>query len=1257
MSTTQKCPQCGAPLAEDAPGGLCPRCLMALNLKTETVFTDAPSAATPPPTPAELAPHFPQLEILECLGRGGMGVVYKARQPQLDRIVALKILAPERVTDARFAGRFLREAKTLAKLSHPNIVTVHDFGQVDGYFYLLMEFVDGVNLRELLRGGRLSPKEALAIVPSICEALQYAHDRGIVHRDIKPENILLDKEGRVKIADFGIARILADAAAEGAAGEPEAGAAPGMTAEGVLGTPKYMAPEQAEKPREVDHRADIYSLGVVFYEMLTGELPGKQLEPPSRKVQIDVRLDEVVLRALEKKPELRYQQASEVKTVVETIASESEKPEARSQNADYAYNPWQPVILFLGLILNLILFIIGFIVPFPISLIPLVIAPIGFIVVAIKFAGFWPWRSPLFPQSNWTGRNLPRNTSSGTKPDGTSKATAPSDKPPRFSPTAIWGALLLPFFFVSTVFWNFGHLGGLQALVGVIMSTLGFVSIVTATVLGWVAVVQIRRSGGRLSGIWLALLDGLALPGLALNVVLLFGLLLANKFVNVWLLAWWYPVLEEHAFLNNLHFIIWLLFATVMMIGSNYVVIRGIWRALNKPANGSTEAAGPGLKTPLGVVAAIVTVFVVTGLIAHHFHPERPFYIGQKYFPQGDYIEIISVERSTNQMIVKGYYNLVSNDQALLALFITTTSGGSTPVDSKQEMQISKGRGDFELTHPHPVPGLPHVSMYADGKPFAALYFGTKDEALEEREAAWITNASSASAASSAPALGQAGAALEATNANQPKVVFVSPADGATNVDARQEIRVRFDRPMNPDDLGIIWRSGGFLPGGQPRYESDRNEFVFPVWLAPGQTNDLSVNFDAGSFGGFRGTNSVLAQEYRWHFTTQPLAAKPNAVKPAVAQISPTPGETLPVLTLLEITFNQPMMPPDQSPPYLRTIGIGGFSLPALIPSFDYDPTSHTFTVPVLLPPDNETKLKLEGFRSADGLAADSVVISCEVGTNNYSSERSNQMASAAKDPRLEQLLTSMKAARARLTSGVETVQWQSSWGEKESFDDEIKSHGAIFKWQGTNQFYADISDVMGMTKAFILGTDGKTCWLYSDDERDGRRLNSAPANMMADIHASIADPFALTTHTVQSAVEKAHPIYEGQTELEGIMCHRVQSWIVQQSQNDPGGASAAKYEWWIDAKTLLPVQVVQSSQFGCETFRFHYDKLNEPMPDAAFQPPVEPGASVKSDDWFEKKLGPDEKRFLTIMDGCNGEMSGRLGRRGPEGTTSSGLN
>jgi serine/threonine protein kinase len=322
-----KCPQCGTPLPENAPAGLCPNCLMALNLKTETAFTDDTSAAQPPLPPEQIAPHFPQLEILECLGRGGMGVVYKARQKTLNRLVALKLLAPERVRDAKFADRFTREAQALAALNHPNIVTIYDFGQAGGFYFLLMEFVDGVNLRQLLRTRKIAPEEALAIVPPLCDALQFAHDRGIIHRDIKPENLLLDKVGRVKVADFGIAKMLGTVNGRCSGGGT---AAPENATQSAVGTPGYSAPEQKTDPQRVDSRADIYSLGVVFYEMLTGELPGKRLEPPSSKVQIDVRLDEVVLRALEQKPELRYQQVSEVKTMVEAIAT---TPRASDESA------------------------------------------------------------------------------------------------------------------------------------------------------------------------------------------------------------------------------------------------------------------------------------------------------------------------------------------------------------------------------------------------------------------------------------------------------------------------------------------------------------------------------------------------------------------------------------------------------------------------------------------------------------------------------------------------------------------------------------------------------------------------------------------------------------------------------------------------------------------------------------------------------------------------------------------------------------
>jgi serine/threonine protein kinase len=522
------CPNCGKPVPPSALLGLCPECMLQLGAASQT---EAPGEAAPhgtrvvpppPPKPEEIAKHFPQLEILECLGRGGMGVVYKARQPRLDRLVALKILAPEKEQDPKFAERFTREAKALARLNHPNIVTVHDFGEADGLYYLMMEYVDGASLRQLLRAGKTTPEQALTIVPPICEALQYAHQHGIVHRDIKPENILLDKQGRVKIADFGIAKLVGGTPLTPALPPSDGERVSGRTREGaltqdqVVGTPNYMAPEQVEKPATVDHRADIYSLGVVFYEMLTGELPLGKFQPPSKKVQVDVRLDEVVLHALEKEPDRRYQQASQVKSDVETIAATAVKSEVRSPKSDM-------------------------------------------------------------------GQSFP--------------ASATTRQEARFSRTAIWGAIWAPLFFIAAALFFFvtshevrGSLLGpppgpawWQIALSFTLLPLGLTAPFGTTILGGIAISQIKHSRGGLYGLGLAVVDALLFPLLVFNGVLIGGWSwLADQVGGAWV---------QH--LGRPLFTILILGLMVTSCATvSWLIIRAVWRAANKPP-GNGQATFP----------------------------------------------------------------------------------------------------------------------------------------------------------------------------------------------------------------------------------------------------------------------------------------------------------------------------------------------------------------------------------------------------------------------------------------------------------------------------------------------------------------------------------------------------------------------------------------------------------------------------------------------------------------------------------------
>ena len=267
-----------------------------LGLAVDQVETEPPRTYRLP-TIAELSPLFPDLEILELVGTGGMGCVFKARQKKLDRIVAIKILPRELASDELFAERFGREARAMARLNHPNIVAIHDFGQVGDMYFLTMEYMDGMNLRELIEADLLTPQKSLAVFTQVSNALAFAHSEGVVHRDIKPENILFNKQGHVALADFGLARLAMDSHCEISITQTRQ----------AMGTLNYMAPEQYENPKSVDHRADIYAMGILLYEMMTGKIPRGSFPPVSSLCPNAPDVDHVINKSLQVSPDDRYQ--------------------------------------------------------------------------------------------------------------------------------------------------------------------------------------------------------------------------------------------------------------------------------------------------------------------------------------------------------------------------------------------------------------------------------------------------------------------------------------------------------------------------------------------------------------------------------------------------------------------------------------------------------------------------------------------------------------------------------------------------------------------------------------------------------------------------------------------------------------------------------------------------------------------------------------------------------------------------------------
>jgi serine/threonine-protein kinase len=263
------------------------------------------------PSEEELQPLFPGYEIQSLVAQGGMGAVYSARQKSLDRWVAIKILPREFGEDEQFRENFEGEAKTMARLNHPNLIAVHDCGEAGGFLFIIMELVEGESLHQAAGDDAIEQREAARLVAGICRGLAHAHRNGILHRDIKLENILLAPGLEPKVVDFGLARPL------GGGNDPE---------EAVYGTPGYSAPEVVANPAAVDQRADIFSAGVVLYKLLTGRLPEAPWQPPSVLVQSAAGLDKIVRRATHPSRDMRYADADGMAEDLEKVVKQLSGP-------------------------------------------------------------------------------------------------------------------------------------------------------------------------------------------------------------------------------------------------------------------------------------------------------------------------------------------------------------------------------------------------------------------------------------------------------------------------------------------------------------------------------------------------------------------------------------------------------------------------------------------------------------------------------------------------------------------------------------------------------------------------------------------------------------------------------------------------------------------------------------------------------------------------------------------------------------------
>jgi len=499
----------------------------------------------------------------------------------------------------------------------------------------------------------------------------------------------------------------------------------------------------------------------------------------------------------------------------------------------------------------------------------------------------------------------------------------------------------------------------------------------------------------------------------------------------------------------------------------------------------------------------------------------------------------------------------------------------------------------------------------------------------------------------------------EAQDPLRPRLIAFTPTNGAEAVAPLTALRLQFDRPMDPLALKLNWDSGGFLSCEFPTYDANKHEFTIPLRLAPGKLHQIVLNGTSWGYDrlkqwrsmwpndGFQSADRRTAGIFVWHFRTQDRPPPPaDAKTPKVIRLSPASGSQVPLLTSVEIQFDQPMTPPSEALPCLSSPDeMSGF-LPALVSHVEYDPSSHTFRLSLLLPANKTTLFKLAGFLGENGLPALPVKVSYQTAEEKIAARELEITAAAAKEPSLLELLESVKRQRLQMTSVCERVQSLETSQSGGLFTG-LECHYATFKWQNPDRFYGDVSGFMHQW-AFRTGSDGLNWWFHRQLQT-GTTLLACPAGDVGEVTVSFCDPFGLTSKTPAQAASDLGLRYAGVAKAEGSDFHLLEAW----KMNDFPLSYGHLTQWRIDSRNHRLAEVTRYLPGHVRRHRFFYDSVNQPLPAEMFavpkiegQPPTPPAPLDSS----------YTNRFVRIRDGSDAAMSLYWGKTGPKGSSAAGM-